>query len=94
MKILRLFGFLFLFLFFLNACRPPHCPLPACHIRMKHRHGETEFRGVPWWKRNKDPKIGEDYKDPNAAEEKKKSDKEAKRRKKEVAEKKKESLKQ
>jgi nitric oxide reductase activation protein len=60
---------------------------------MKHRHGETEYRGVPWWKRNKDPKIGEDYKDPNQAEQKK-NGQSAKRRQKQVIQKKKDSQRQ
>ncbi|MES2733284.1 MAG: hypothetical protein V4714_16170 [Bacteroidota bacterium] len=60
---------------------------------MRHRHGEKDFRGVAWWKRNKDPKIGEDYKDPNL-EDQKKVKKATKRRQKEVEQKKKDSQEQ
>ena len=60
---------------------------------MKHRHGEAEFRGVPWWKRNKNPKIGQDFKDPNDAT-LRKNKQSAKRREKQVIQKKKSSQKQ
>ncbi|MES2389040.1 MAG: hypothetical protein V4543_13650 [Bacteroidota bacterium] len=42
--------------------KPERCPIPGCHVRMIHMHGGKEFRGVPWWKINKNPKIGQDYK--------------------------------
>jgi len=80
-------------LIFFSSCKPPRCPLASCHVRMKHRHGEAEFRGVPWWKKNKDPKIGQDYQDPNAKDAKK-NQQSAKARKKEVIQKKKDSQRQ
>ena len=42
--------------------KPPRCPIPACHVRMIHAHGGTEFRGEPWWRLNKNRKVGQDYK--------------------------------
>ena len=56
-----------LFVFLLTgaaACKPPRCPISSCRVRMRHAHGKTDYRGLPWWVRNKDPKIGEDYHDP------------------------------
>jgi hypothetical protein len=93
MKELRIFFFFFFLTTLLPACKPARCPLPSCHVRMRHRHGETEYRGVPWWKRNKNPKYGQDYQDP-AAGSKKKSAKEAKARQKEIIQKKKDTYKQ
>jgi hypothetical protein len=93
MKELRISFFFFFLITLVPACKPPRCPLASCHVRMRHRHGETEYRGVPWWKRNKNPKYGEDYKDP-AEGDKKKSAKEAKDREKQINQKKKDAYKQ
>ena len=41
---------------FLTSCKT--CPIYSCHVRMKHAHGEEEFRGQPIWKKQ-NPKIGE-----------------------------------
>ncbi len=40
------------------------CPIPECKTRMQHFHEEYLFRSriTPWWKRNQDPKIGQDWK--------------------------------
>lgn len=39
-----------------SSCKT--CPIPSCHVRMVHAHGEDEFRGQPFWKKQ-NPKIGE-----------------------------------
>jgi hypothetical protein len=40
----------------ITSCKT--CPIDACHVRMKHAHGDDEFRGQPIWKKQ-NPKIGE-----------------------------------
>ncbi len=35
-----------------------NCPIPSCHVRKKHSHDGTEFRGQPWYKMQ-NPHIGE-----------------------------------
>ncbi|WP_439882951.1 hypothetical protein ACSX1A_07235 [Pontibacter sp. MBLB2868] len=40
----------------LSSCKT--CPIPSCHVRMVHAHGEDQFRGQPFWKKQ-NPKIGE-----------------------------------
>ncbi len=92
MKALRIFFFFFILITLVSACKPPRCPLASCHVRMRHRHGETEYRGVSWWKRNKNPKYGQDYNDP-AQGDKKKSAKESKARQKQIIQKKKDTYK-
>ena len=44
--------------------RVKKCPVPECKTRMQHFHEEHLFRSriTPWWKRNQDPKIGQDWK--------------------------------
>ncbi|WP_205500729.1 hypothetical protein [Rufibacter psychrotolerans] len=39
------------------SCRPS-CPINSCQTRMVHRHGEGEYRGMPWYKKQ-NPRIGE-----------------------------------
>ncbi len=39
------------------SCRPA-CPINSCQTRMVHRHGEGEYRGMPWYKKQ-NPRIGE-----------------------------------
>ncbi len=47
----------------LSACAfYPRCPIPGCHVRMIHAHNKKYFRGEPWWKRNQNPKVGQDFK--------------------------------
>jgi hypothetical protein len=41
----------------LSACRPA-CPISACQVRMVHPHGEQDYRGRPFWKKQ-NPKMGE-----------------------------------
>jgi hypothetical protein len=36
----------------------PRCPIDSCQVRMRHRHGETEYRGQPIYKKQ-NPKYGE-----------------------------------
>ena len=86
----RLRWYFFLTLLLLSACKPPRCPLDSCHVRMRHSHGNQPYRGVPFWKRNKDPKYGQDYRSPNEGDQKKAA-KSAKERRKRVVDKKKES---
>ncbi|WP_242928139.1 hypothetical protein [Pontibacter vulgaris] len=39
------------------SCKP-RCPIYSCQVRMLHRHGEQEFRGVPIYKKQ-NMKMGE-----------------------------------
>jgi hypothetical protein len=39
------------------SCRPA-CPIGACQVRMVHPHGEQDYRGRPFWKKQ-NPKMGE-----------------------------------
>ncbi|WP_181306256.1 hypothetical protein [Rufibacter sp. XAAS-G3-1] len=50
------FGFMF-------SCRPT-CPINSCQTRMVHRHGEGEYRGMPWYKKQ-NPRIGEKLQKPS-----------------------------
>ncbi|WP_460892843.1 hypothetical protein [Rufibacter soli] len=45
------------------SCRPS-CPIPSCQTRMVHRHGEGEYRGSPWYKKQ-NPRIGENLDKPS-----------------------------
>ncbi len=38
------------------------CPIPNCHVVMKHRHNGVEFRGSPFWQ-NQNRKVGQWRKD-------------------------------
>ena len=40
------------------SCRPA-CPIAACQVRMVHPHGEQDYRGRPFWKKQ-NPKMGQD----------------------------------
>ncbi|RIJ41637.1 hypothetical protein [Pontibacter oryzae] len=40
------------------SCKPT-CPIAACHVRMVHPHGQGEYRGRPFWKKQ-NPKMGQD----------------------------------
>ncbi|MBC7921366.1 MAG: hypothetical protein H7Z75_09790 [Ferruginibacter sp.] len=93
MMLSRLRLYFFLSLLLLSACKPPRCPIDSCHVRMRHSHGNQQYRGVPWWKRNKDPKYGQEYRDPNEGDQKK-AVKSARERRKQVGEKKKAAQKQ
>ena len=44
-----------------------NCPIPSCHVRKRHSHDGTEFRGQPWYKLQ-NPHIGEKlpYRKPDA----------------------------
>ncbi|WP_192820876.1 hypothetical protein [Rufibacter sp. LB8] len=42
----------------------PKCPINACQTRKVHRHGEQQFRGMPWYKKQ-NPRIGEKLKKPS-----------------------------
>ncbi len=51
--------------FLLTGCfafSPKKCKMQGCQVRMVHAHGGQEFRGQPFWKRNQNPKIGQDFK--------------------------------
>lgn len=54
-----------LMLFICNACylTVPRCKIKACNIRMIHIHRGVNFRGLPWWKLNQNPKTGEGFPD-------------------------------
>ncbi|MCJ8163560.1 hypothetical protein MKJ04_01815 [Pontibacter sp. E15-1] len=41
----------------LISCKPA-CPIRSCQVRMVHPHGEKEFRGRPFWKKQ-NPKMGQ-----------------------------------
>ena len=45
------------------SCRPT-CPIAACQTRMVHRHGEGEYRGMPWYKKQ-NPRVGEKLQKPS-----------------------------
>ena len=40
------------------------CPIESCKVRSEHYHEEFVFRSrvTPWWKKNQNPKIGQDWK--------------------------------
>lgn len=40
----------------------PRCPVQGCHVRLTHKHNGQLYRGVPWWRRNKNPKVGQELK--------------------------------
>ncbi|MFD2067505.1 hypothetical protein ACFSKU_11480 [Pontibacter silvestris] len=46
------------FLFLSAASCTPRCPITSCQVRMLHAHGEHEFRGQPFWKKQ-NPRMGE-----------------------------------
>ena len=48
-----------------NACHifVPRCKIKACNIRMMHIHRGVNFRGLPWWRLNQNPKTREDFPD-------------------------------
>ncbi len=48
---------LFLLSLGMYSCKP-RCPIYSCQVRMLHRHGEQEFRGVPVYKKQ-NMKMGE-----------------------------------
>ena len=62
MAIKRPLYFLAVLVLFLSftACKPA-CPISSCKVRMVHAHGEGEFRGQPFYKKQ-NPKIGEKIK--------------------------------
>ena len=68
-KVIQVLSFVF-FLFSLSSCymiqnlKQEKCPIESCHVRYEHFHEEFEFRSRvrPWWKRNQNPKIGQDWK--------------------------------
>jgi hypothetical protein len=70
----RLIFFLGIALVFstLTSCKT--CPIYTCHVRMVHPHGDEEFRGQPFWKKQ-NPKIGEKMPKASKEEAPKKSDK-------------------
>ncbi|MBC7449449.1 MAG: hypothetical protein H7330_15465 [Hymenobacteraceae bacterium] len=39
-----------------------NCPIPSCHVRLKHMHGGVEYTGQPWYKKQ-NPRIGENLPD-------------------------------
>ncbi|MFT2011055.1 hypothetical protein ACMA1I_20465 [Pontibacter sp. 13R65] len=47
------------------------CPISSCQVRMVHPHGEHQFRGQPFYKKQ-NPKMGEKL--PKMKGEKKKAD--------------------
>lgn len=51
-----------------------NCPIPSCHVRKKHKHEGTIFRGQPWYKMQ-NPHIGEKLPYRKPTEKQKKSDK-------------------
>lgn len=54
---------LFLGSFILSSCylTIPRCKIDACHVRQRHIHRGVEFRGLPWYYLNQNPKTGEGY---------------------------------
>jgi hypothetical protein len=54
----RLLSFIVLAIMLLTFTSCKTCPITSCHVRMVHAHGEDEFRGQPFWKKQ-NPKIGE-----------------------------------
>lgn len=59
------------------ACKPS-CPINSCQTRMVHRHGEQEFRGMPWYKKQ-NPRIGEKLDKPSKGVEKEMTKKRSKK---------------
>ncbi|MFD2244843.1 hypothetical protein [Pontibacter ruber] len=33
-----------------TSCKPA-CPIYSCEVRMMHRHGEQEYRGMPFYRK-------------------------------------------
>ncbi len=63
---IRRISFLALAFFLIGAgvgCKPM-CPIESCKTRMVHPHSGQEFRGMPWYKKQK-PRIGEKLKKPS-----------------------------
>lgn len=56
-------GLMLLMVGFSFSCRPA-CPISSCQTRMVHRHGEGEYRGMPWYKKQ-NPRIGEKLQKPS-----------------------------
>ena len=52
-----------------NVSCKPLCPINSCQTRMVHLHGGEEFRGMPWYKKQR-PRIGEKLKKPSKEMEK------------------------
>jgi hypothetical protein len=42
----------------LKLAEVPRCPIPSCRTQLKHVHGNQEYRGQPFYKKQS-PKIGE-----------------------------------
>ncbi|MFK7899695.1 MAG: hypothetical protein AB8B61_02940 [Cyclobacteriaceae bacterium] len=42
------------------------CPVETCRVKTQHFHEQSAFRSriTPWWKKNQNPRIGEDWKNP------------------------------
>ncbi|SFU43240.1 hypothetical protein [Pontibacter akesuensis] len=57
----------------LFSCKPA-CPIGACQVRMVHPHGEGEYRGRPFWKKQ-NPKMGQDLDKTSKEKANRKSDK-------------------
>ena len=62
----------------LSSCKPS-CPINSCQTRMVHRHGEQEFRGMPWYKKQ-NPRIGEKLDKPSKEVQKEMSKKKSKKK--------------
>ena len=43
---------------FFKKLRP--CPVKGCRVRLTHSHSGEMFSGVPWYKLNKNPKVGQE----------------------------------
>lgn len=55
---------LFFLVFSTTSCylfKPPRCKIAGCKVRMNHSHAGQEFRGSPWWRTNKNPKVGQRF---------------------------------
>ncbi|GAA4297851.1 hypothetical protein GCM10023183_05880 [Nibribacter koreensis] len=57
------------------------CPINSCQTRMVHRHGEQEFRGMPWYKKQ-NPRIGEKLDKPSKEVQKEMTKKKSKKKRK------------
>jgi hypothetical protein len=62
----------------LSSCKPS-CPINSCQTRMVHRHGEQEFRGMPWYKKQ-NPRIGEKLDKPSREVQKEMTKKKSKKK--------------
>jgi hypothetical protein len=60
-QIAKILVFLLVLGTFTSCAFYPRCPIPGCHVRMIHAHNKKYFRGEPWWKRNQNPKVGQDF---------------------------------